>query len=258
MLAILNFDYSVEMILKCVATTHNIISSARGDYKFKDLWDEIVKKGLILPLKGQIFALHELRNIVQHQGSIPSIEDVSKNKTYTQDFIGSVCSEIMNLPFEKLYLSVLIKNEKLRTKILDAEKALDKQELKKCIKLCEEALKLAFFEESDVFELAGELTGYLGASKELKKVISNNYPEQYKEKDYYLPTRDLSRALLQLGQGVASMQFLDEYRIDFLKHRRAFETLNNLSDKELQSFAESSLSFITNLFLKWQEDEILK
>ncbi len=53
-------------------------------------------------------------------------------------------------------------------------------------------------------------------------------------------------------------QFLNEYRIDFLKHRQIIETLEDLSDKELKDNAEFSLNFVTDLILKWQEERIFR
>lgn len=57
-----------------------------------------------------------------------------------------------------------------------------------------------------------------------------------------------------MGQAVTGMQFLDQYRTEFLKHRQVIETLEDLSDKELKDSAESSLDFVTNLILKWEKE----
>jgi len=72
MLAIHHFDNAIEIVLKCVATKCGGVSSSRQEYRFKDLWNEIVQQGMDLPLKDQIFSLHDLRNLIQHQGDIPS------------------------------------------------------------------------------------------------------------------------------------------------------------------------------------------
>ena len=54
------------------------------------------------------------------------------------------------------------------------------------------------------------------------------------------------------------MQFLDESRMDFLRHRQIIETLEDLTGKELKDSAEFSLNFITNLILKWQEEGMFR
>ena len=101
------------------------------------------------------------------------------------------------------------------------------------------------------------LTGYWGASEELKMVLEPEYLEKYREKDYFELAKELRGAILQWGQATTAMQFLDEYRMDFLKHRQIVENLENFSDKELKNNAEFSLNFVTSLILKWQGEGIL-
>ena len=258
MLAIHNFDNTVEMLLKCIATKYDVVSSSRQEYKFKDLWNEIQKKEVQLPLKNQMFGLHDLRNIVQHQGDVPSLEAVIKYKGYVEDFFREVTKKEFGVSYNELYLSVLIENKELREKTRKAEKAFEERKYKECIKLCDNALLAATFVESDVFGIAGMLTGYWCASDELKKVINKEYAEKFKGKNFYEPIKDLSKAILQLGQASTSMQFLDEYRMDFLKHRQIVENVESLSEKELKECAEFSLNFVINIILKWQEEEIIK
>ena len=253
MLAIHHIDNAVEIVLKCIATKRGF--KPKRVYFF---FEELLEKIKDLPLKEQIRGLHEIRNIVQHQGDIPSMESVIKYKGYVEDFFKKVCGEIFDVPYEKLYLSELIENEKLREKVSKTEAAFEKGEYKRCIELCDDVLMLATFEEADIFGSAGMLTGYLGASKELKRVISKDYPEKYKEKKIYVLAKELSRAILQFGQAATGMQFLDEYRMDFLKHRQIIETLEDLTGKELKDSAEFSLNFITNLILKWQEEGMFR
>lgn len=248
MLAIHHFDNAIEIILKCIATEQGL--RPKGKYFY---FEELLRKIKDLSLKEQIRSLHEVRNIVQHQGDIPSIESVIKYKGYVEDFFKKICGEIFFVPYESLYLSELIENEKLRGQLRKAEEAFEKGGFKLCIELCDDALMVATFEESDIFFIAGILTRYWGASDELQKVIRKEYPEKYKEKEFHELTIELSRAILQMGQAATGMQFLDEYRIDFLKHRQIIESLDDLSDPELGDNAKFSLNFVIDLILKWQE-----
>jgi hypothetical protein len=258
MLAIHHFDNASEIVLKCVATNCKVVSSSKHEYKYKDLWNEFLKKDINLPLKDQMFSLHDLRNIIQHQGDIPPVEAIIKYKGYVEDFFKKVSIEIFNIPYEKLYLSQLIKNETLKEKLFEAETAIEKREFKQCIMLCDDVLMSATFEDGDIFTTAGMLIGYWGASGELNNVIKNDYPEKFKEKEFYEPVKHLSKAILQLGQAATGMQFLDEYRIDFLKQRQIIETLDDITGKDLNESAVFSLNFATNLILKWQEEGIFR
>jgi hypothetical protein len=258
MLAIHNFDNAIEMILKCIATKYNIVSSSKREFKFKDLWDEIQKKDINLPLKDQLFCLHDQRNIVQHQGDVPSLEAIIKYKGYVEDFFSEITKKEFGVSYDKLYLSELIENNKLREKIQKAEKAFGDEKYKRCIELCDDAFIAATFEEGDVISIAGMLTGYWSAGDELKKVISNNYVEEFKEKDFYSFAKDISKAILQLGQASTTMQFLDEYRKEFLEHRETIKNMESLSDEELKDRAKASLNFVTDITFKWQEEGILR
>ncbi len=256
MLALNLFDNAVEMVLKCIATKFEIITSSRQDPGFKDLWSKIEGHNKTLPLKDQMHALRDARNAVQHQGDIPSLETVLKYKAYTEDFLKNVSNNIFGIPFEELFLSVLIENETLKKHLLEAEKAHQSVDHMLCIELCDRAVMSAIFDQADIFRTAGALTHYWGASEEFKKIISDDYAERYKENDFYEVVKDLRGAILQIAQASTSMQFLGEYRADFLRYRRVVESLAHLSNDELKSAAEFSLNFATNLILKWQEEGV--
>lgn len=257
MLAAHHFDNAVEMVLKCVATNRGVVTTSKRDLGFKDLWGEIEKQGTTLPLKDQMFALRDVRNIVQHQGDIPSPESVLKYKAYVEDFFRDVSNSVFGVLYEHLFLSVLIADERLREHLLSAEKAFESAEYMQCVILCDEAVVSATFDQADIIGTAGVLTRHWGGSEELVKVISSDYAERYKGKDFYEVAKDLSRAMLQLGQASTAMQFLDEYRADFLRHRQIMERLAHLSNDELRNAADVSLNFATSLILKWQEEGML-
>jgi hypothetical protein len=252
MLAIHHFDNAVEIVLKCVVTRRGIRSKKTQLY-FEDLlqaYDD-------LPLKEQMRGLHRMRNAVQHQGDVPSMESVIKYGGYTEDFFRQVCGAIFSLPYEELFLSELIESENLRKQMRKAEEAFGNEEYGLCIELCNDTLIAATFEEADVFQTAGMLIGYWGASEELRKVLAQDYLEKYRGEDYYELARELRGAILQWGQATAGMQFLDESRMDYLKYMQIVAVLGDLSGEELRDGAKFSLNFVTSLVLKWQEEGIL-
>jgi hypothetical protein len=247
MLAIHHFDNAIEIVLRCVVTKQSIKTKKKQPY-FEDLLAEIDN----LPLKEQMSGLHRARNAVQHQGDIPSMESVIKYRSYAEDFFRAVCRDTFNVPYEELFLSALIENENLRKQMLKTEEAFGREEFKLCIELCDDALMTATFEEADIFGAAGMLTGYWGAQEELRMVLSPDYLEKYKGTDHFELVKELRGAILQWGQATTGMQFLDEYRMDFLKHRQIVKNLGDLSAEELKDDAEFSLNFVMSLILKWQ------
>lgn len=231
MLAIHHFDNAVEIVLKCVAVKRDITPKRKYFY-FEELLDKISD----LPLKEQMRGLHLVRNIVQHLGDIPSVESVIKYQGYTEDFFREVCTRVFNVSYEELHLSELVES---KPQLLKAEQAFVRGEFRECIELCEHALIAAVFEEADLFYTVGVLTGYWGASEELRRVLSYDYSEKYRENDYYELVKELCGAIVQWGQATTGMQFLGEYRMDFLKHRRMVETSAYASDEQLRENAES-------------------
>jgi len=251
MLAIHHFDNAIETVLKCVVAKQDIKPKHKYFY-----FEELLQKVNDLPLKEQISGLHQVRNMMQHHGDIPSVESVIKYKGYTEDFLKNICWKEFNLSFEELYLSGLVENASLRERLLKAERAFGNEHFKECINLCDEVLIEAVFDEGDLFYSAGILTGYWGAADDLKTVLRENYLEKYKEKEYYELVKELRGAIVQWGQATTGMQFLGEYRMDFLKHRQIVETLETATDKQLKEAAEFCLRFVINLVLKWQAEGI--
>ena len=254
MLAIHHFDNAVEIVLKCIATKQGI-EPERKYFSFEELLDKIKD----LPLKEEIRNLHSLRNHVQHSGDVPSIEPVIKYKGYVEDFFRKVCERFFPLPYEELRLASLIENENLKEKVTSAEEAFEKERYRECIELCNNAFIAAVNEEFDLPYKAGLLTGLWGGAEDLAKVIDENYAKKYqREPLLYELAKDLSKAIRQLGKGVSTMQFLDEYKMDFLNHMETVKNLTVIPESELKDRALLSLNFITDVILKWQEEGILK
>jgi len=257
MFAIHHFDNAIELVLKTAATKAGI-ETPKNDFNFHELISQIFKNFPDLPFQSQLKSQHELRNHIQHHGDIPSNEDIIKYENYTGDFFKAACGQIFETSFEKLYLSQMIHNRKLKNKVKAAEIAFQKGNFKKCINLSEESLAHATFNIADIFSKAGLLTAYWSTTNEFSKVIKTDYPKQYRGEKFFKPIKELSQAVLQLGMSATGMQFLDEYRMDFLKFRKIVGKIDELDDDKLEEEAQFSLNFVTNLILKWQEEQILQ
>lgn len=245
MVAVHHFDNAIEMVLRCA-----VIEEGKVPEKY---FEQLLGQLDGLALTDQMKNLHRLRNTVQHSGDIPSLDSVIKYKGYAEDFFIEVCDKVFSIPYDKLCLSELIENEKLKEQVRIAEEAFGKAEFTQCIELCDGAFISATFDEADVFYSAGMLTGYWGASEELKKVLSKDYVEKYRDTDHYELARELRGAIIQWGQAATGMQFLEEHRMDFLTYRRIAETAEQLSASDLKDGAQFCLHFVTTVILKWQE-----
>lgn len=144
-LAIHNFDNSIELFLKIVATQEGIIKTDKKDWMLKDLWGEINTKlkqniaGFELPLKDQIFTLHETRNLAQHQGDPPSFETVVKYQGYTKDFLIRCFKDVFKIDFDKIFASSLVENIKIKDALIESEKYIEEKKFKGSIELSAKA-----------------------------------------------------------------------------------------------------------------------
>jgi len=246
MVAIHHFDNAIEMVLKCAVTK----KGKKPERYFEELLGQVGD----LTLNEQMRNLHRLRNDVQHAGDIPSVDSVIKYKGYAEDFFREVCDKIFGFSYDELFLSELIGNERLREQVRKAEEAFERGEFERCVELCDEAFISATSEEADIFYKAGMLTGYWGASEELKMILEKEYPEKFRDTEYYNLAKELCGAIKQWGQATTGMQFLDEYRVDFIKYRQIVESGEEFSGEKLKDHAQFCLNFVTSVVLKWQAE----
>ncbi|MCD6241486.1 hypothetical protein J7K27_08275 [Candidatus Bathyarchaeota archaeon] len=169
-----------------------------------------------------------------------------------------VIEDEFNISFDELSFSQLIANDRLRKLVEKAEKLFAAGKYKDCILACDEALIEAVFNAGDIFGKAGMLAGYFSMpGNEFIRIINEDYAEKYRDKDFYILVKDLSRAIVQLARAATTMQFLDEYRVKFIKFRRMVENLEQISEGKLEKEARSALNFVTGLILKWQEEGVI-
>lgn len=257
MFAIHHFDNAVEFILKCSADKVNINLNDQKYRDFPPLCNEIFKKYNKLQNKRQILDQHTLRNQIQHSGTIPSTENILTFKVITQEFFKTACREIFHMNYDDLYLSQLIENTELKELAFKAEKAFNDGDFTNCITLCDEILEKTVFEHADILGKAGFLTGFWSFSNDLSEVFNENYSKKYENEPFYQPVKELSQAIFRLGMSSTGMQFLDEYKIDFLKFRDIVNKRDESEEMPLKDDVEFSLNFVINLLLKWQVQKII-
>src|SRR5206468_3796264 len=100
---------------------------------FSRLFDEVVaiyrdsSKGISKdgpPLRTEMQYLHELRNDVQHQGTIPSPEDVINKRALAESFLRAVIGDVFDKKLEEIFLSDMVPHDQMRTLIREAEQNL--------------------------------------------------------------------------------------------------------------------------------------
>lgn len=270
MIAIHNFDNSIEFILKCLATKYGVYDRIkRLELYFHDLWNEInneikCKCKSKLPYRKIMKDLHNLRNTVQHQGDIPSFNSVIKYLGYSEEFFKKVVEDHFEVSYDQLTLTTLIDNSELRDRVSLAEIALNSKRYDECINHCMNALYISF-RISNILDHAKKLGTFWGLGPEFKNLTdkkSTYIEEKYSNTPFYEFAIVVSKALRQVGQSTMAMQYLDEYKVDFIKFfaikKEIDENLENLSEPELKERAQFALEFVLNFLLNWQEIGLLK
>lgn len=136
--AILSFDQAIELFLYTVIT-ELAGDSNDSDNSFNKLWDKansytqkhrekIDMQGL--PLRPEIIgSVHKLRNNAQHQGHIPSENDLLRATDYTEEFLRKSFVICFGKSFERIFLADAILYEDIRQVFREAEEALGKNDL---------------------------------------------------------------------------------------------------------------------------------
>lgn len=260
-LAIHNFDLAVEIVLRCLynLSTDSCPKIGDKDRSLYDLFKNLEDCGKKFTLKKEMLKLRKIRNLVQHGGEIPSYDTVLKYKDYTEKFLKKTVKENFDIEFDEVSMAILIKNDEIKKRILQAEKEFANRNYKRSIELAFDAL-IGVVDSSNIYQLAGMLTAYFGGYDKLKEVLDKKYPEKYKEnKMIYNLAKDFREALHELGMASTTMQFLDEYRADFLKLMGILNILKDFDDEDtLREWARFAISFVTEVILKWQGEGLLK
>jgi hypothetical protein len=127
MVATHNLDFAIEMTLKTIATEVN--ETVRYGIKFDELWGQVdsaysLKYNKPLPLKTEIEKIHFARNRVQHEGSVPSDDDLEQYFEHVTNFLEEVLLTVTGRGLNQTYLSSIINNTDLKRTMELAEKNL--------------------------------------------------------------------------------------------------------------------------------------
>jgi hypothetical protein len=134
--SILSIDQAIEHFLHTLMIEYNVAKLKNPlNAKFKEIFDasndeikNVLKKEL--PLKTAIFTVHNLRNIAQHDGIIPSDSELQKSVIYCEDFLMQSYDLCFNKNYEEIFLAELIIDDDVRNHFREGEIALSKENLK--------------------------------------------------------------------------------------------------------------------------------
>ena len=148
--AIILLDLSIEQTLKNILLNLNpnyIIQKGRNDIQWRELWREASKavqdiKGVALSEQMESTRLHELRNLVQHNGTVPPTPEVQRYVVSTKQMLTDAFRDAFDLDFDNLRPWDFIGNADLRRLLNDSEEYLGSGQPVFCIIGCKLARRL--------------------------------------------------------------------------------------------------------------------
>lgn len=118
MLAILNFDFSVVTIIITSCIYKNVeVKSKQGRSK---KWDELISGFKTFynntPMISDLKSLHEVRNMIQHGGSVPSEFDIKNYQQKIREFFDDVCKSVYEdkLNYDTISIASVLKSDNER------------------------------------------------------------------------------------------------------------------------------------------------
>lgn len=130
MKAVISLDQSIEQMLNTIVmdfTAHNAPKGKAGrkDVGWGDIWDRAstAMKGLGHELlnHAQLLSLHEVRNLAQHNGSIPTQDEVKRYIEPAEEMLTGAFRDAYGVAFQTFRLWDLVPNESLRQLLRDSE-----------------------------------------------------------------------------------------------------------------------------------------
>jgi hypothetical protein len=134
LLAVLHLDLCVELALSLVVRYSSPSQqpskwTPRQDLLRHELWKDAdtalaALHGTGLPHARELRTLHEMRNLAQHTGTIPSAESIQRAVAPVREFLGVVYLKLFDQDFNRFCMWHLVSCPPLRTLFKDIEEAL--------------------------------------------------------------------------------------------------------------------------------------
>lgn len=144
-LSILNFQDSVEMVLRAIA--EDVHANVKEKTAFDQLIDEIekaTKNEIQVPYKSSLTQLNKARVGFKHFGLAPSSDDAQKFRRDLDLFFRATAKAFFDIEFYSISLADLIQKCRVKNHLKEAERELEAENYKACIAKTAIAFPLIF------------------------------------------------------------------------------------------------------------------
>jgi hypothetical protein len=120
-LALLPLHDAVELFLRAAAEERGVPLPKTID--FLAYWTAFETAGVPLPLKARMDRFNRARVEAKHRGTLPSQHEVAGFQATVTEFLTIASRELFGLEFEEISMSRLVRSEKVRSELEEAERA---------------------------------------------------------------------------------------------------------------------------------------
>ncbi len=193
--SILSFHDAIEMFLKLYSEYKDKDES----FSFPKYWDKFPE----LPCKEQMNSLSLRRKNLKHKGIFPSKLDIDHSKFSTKEFLEEATKLIDGLDFEKISLTDLVSDSKVRELLKKAEQSIPIKNYESVLENTASAFEILITEYERKAEGDYRSPFYFGESLS----FHNSFFMGFKEFDQPQEFQRLGEFVDKVGESIEQMQF---------------------------------------------------
>lgn len=259
-IAILHYDNTIEMLMN--ATIGHLGGNLSKERNFNGLLDSLKK---IIEKNGydanelihesEIKNMRAARNLIQHQGIIPSASDLDRYTELIKTVFAEIVKNIFKLDVSEISLAILIKNDTLRALFHDAEKNYTLKKYKQSLILSASAFEFAKMKEQGRIYGSGLLLATLGVkSNKLINLLIDEIEVLKLKLDYkkYQKYRGIFSNCLNPTTKLSSFdkdKIVPEIEENIKDAKKSWITMES---EELRGNTKFCLDFTLEAILKWE------
>lgn len=201
-----------------------------------------------LPMRAAVVRSHEIRNDAQHNGRIPSVEEVEDCRRYTRDFLDHLLKLVWQIELQEVSIIDLVQNENCRHFLGSAESALAEGSFAAAIGNAGAGLKVALrqmerkmypFEYEGGYPAGIIVADAFGIHRPLFELVLDNNARRsiYSSQATWLQFEQMKTAVIFASMNLNFFEYLNFYKLTgevIFRGREAFEQRNAMDEPTLQ------------------------
>ena len=258
-IALLHYDNTIEMIMN--ATIGHLGGNQSKDRTFKALLDDVknmLRKNGYDPNEliheSEIKNMRAARNLVQHQGIIPSSSDLDRYTELIETVLAEIVKNVFKLNVSEISLAFLIKDDTLKSFIYEAEENYNLEKYAQSLILSASAFEFAKLQEQGRLYGSGLVLAKSGIEHKLLNLLIDEIEVLKLRLDYkkYQKYREIFSNCLNPITELSSFdkdKIVPEIENNIKDAKQSWITMES---EELRKNTKFCLDFTIEAILKWE------